>query len=64
GKVLVLSVRDNGRGYDMDAVPSDRMGLTIISERAAAIGAELEMESEPGVGTSIHVYWRADEEEE
>ena len=51
-----LSVRDNGTGFDVD---SDRrqagMGLTTMDERARAIGADLEIRSAPGGGTSVTV---------
>jgi signal transduction histidine kinase len=57
-EVVTLSILDNGRGYDTDHVPSDRMGLKIISERAQAIGADLEVTSQPGQGTRVYVYWR------
>jgi signal transduction histidine kinase/ligand-binding sensor domain-containing protein len=56
-----LRVSDDGRGFDLDCVPSDRLGLGIIRERAQAIGATLEIESEPGRGTQIRVKWKKDE---
>ncbi|HET6443627.1 MAG TPA: two-component regulator propeller domain-containing protein, partial [candidate division Zixibacteria bacterium] len=59
GDVVSLSVTDNGRGYDTDQVSQDRMGLKIINERAQAIGAELDINSQPGEGTRVEVRWRA-----
>jgi signal transduction histidine kinase len=58
---VVLIVEDNGVGFDvaekaqMDA--SDRgMGLFGMYERAALVGANAEIKSEPSVGTSIFVH--------
>jgi len=50
-----FSVRDDGRGFD----PGDGMldethvGLRIMRERAARIGAQVEVEATPGGGTSV-----------
>jgi two-component system nitrate/nitrite sensor histidine kinase NarX len=52
-----LQISDDGRGFDPQSVPSDCLGLGIMHERAAAIGARLEIESEPGQGTQISVVW-------
>jgi nitrate/nitrite-specific signal transduction histidine kinase len=54
-----LQVSDDGCGFDPSNIPSDRLGLGIIRERAQAIGATLEIDSEPGSGTRIHVVWLA-----
>jgi signal transduction histidine kinase len=54
---LELSIRDDGRGFDPDDIPPDRMGLGIMRERAEAIGASLVIESEAGGGTHIEVSW-------
>jgi nitrate/nitrite-specific signal transduction histidine kinase len=56
-QVVDLCISDNGRGFDPGAIPSDRLGLGIIRERAQSIGASLEIESEPGSGTRIRVTW-------
>jgi nitrate/nitrite-specific signal transduction histidine kinase len=52
-----LHVRDDGCGFDPTSVPSDRLGLGIIRERADAIGAKLTIASRPGDGTQISVQW-------
>jgi two-component system sensor histidine kinase NreB len=55
--LIVLIIADNGKGFD----PEDKskrkkgMGLTGMRERAALIGATLEIESAPDEGTSIYV---------
>jgi len=56
-----LRVSDDGCGFDSSSVPSDRLGLGIIRERTQAIGATLEIESEPGEGTRVSVVWTSDE---
>jgi len=50
---LRLAVADDGRGFDLDRVPPNRYGLTGMRERAAIIGAQLEVESAPGRGTRV-----------
>lgn len=51
----VLIVEDNGSGYDADQPISDDrgMGLTNIKERAALVNGHIEIESQPGVGTTV-----------
>lgn len=52
GEHLVLRIRDDGIG--MAAVPDGPgMGLAIMRHRADLIGAELRVESESGMGTSV-----------
>jgi signal transduction histidine kinase len=60
-ETVKLSVSDDGRGFDPHDVPSDRLGLGIMRERAQAIGATLTIESQPGGGTQIRVLWEEDE---
>jgi signal transduction histidine kinase len=52
-----LRVRDNGRGFDQDVVSPEHLGLRIMQERAAAIGARISVESRIGRGTEIVVAW-------
>jgi PAS domain S-box-containing protein len=57
---LELSIRDNGRGFDLkSARPSQDkrrgIGLTNVRERAAALGGVCEINSAPNQGTVIHV---------
>jgi signal transduction histidine kinase len=56
-QVIQLIIRDDGNGFDMGRVPPDRMGLEIMLERAAQIGAELAIQSQPGDGTTVTVTW-------
>lgn len=49
----VLEVGDDGVGFDTGQSFPGHMGLVSMSERAASIGAELEVESKPGEGTVV-----------
>ncbi len=53
-----LCVSDNGRGFDPERIPPDHLGIGIMRERAAAIGAVLSVESQIGQGTKVSVVWR------
>ena len=54
---LVLSIRDNGRGFDPEAEESQLgNGLRNIRDRARAIGGTLSIASLPGQGTTISVH--------
>jgi PAS domain S-box-containing protein len=52
-----LSIQDNGRGFDPQAVPAEKLGVQIMHERAASIGAEFALTSAPDAGTQINVAW-------
>jgi len=54
---LELSIADDGRGFDLDAVPPSSLGLDIMRERAEAIGAALSIDSQIGQGTQVTVLW-------
>jgi ligand-binding sensor domain-containing protein/signal transduction histidine kinase len=48
-----FAARDDGRGFEPEAVEGSRFGLTGMRERARAIGALLEVHSSPGAGTEV-----------
>ncbi len=55
---LELHIKDNGLGFTReDAPPQERLGLRIMQERAASIGAVLSLRSAPGQGTDISLIW-------
>lgn len=56
-----LTIRDDGRGFDPSKIPADHVGIQIMSERAAEIGAKLEINSTIGTGTTVSLYRRIDE---
>jgi signal transduction histidine kinase len=49
---LFLEIDDDGRGFDVD-VTSWGMGLNNLRERVESLGGVLQVESEPGVGTTV-----------
>jgi signal transduction histidine kinase len=53
-----LQIEDNGRGFDMTAIPDGHYGVDIMRERAEAIGATLHINSAPGSGTCLNLYAR------
>ncbi len=58
GDTVRLTVADNGAGFDPSTVTADHLGLKIMRERAEAIGAKLNLYSEPGEGAQISVVWQ------
>jgi PAS domain S-box-containing protein len=53
---VLLIIEDNGVGFDPGGVGSDGgFGLVGMQERAALVGATLQIESTPGKGTTIFV---------
>jgi signal transduction histidine kinase/streptogramin lyase len=62
GEIVELCISDDGRGFDPSSVSPDRLGLSIIRERAQAVGATLKIDSKPGVGTKIVVVWREEKQ--
>ncbi len=64
GALLVLRIADDGVGFDPAQVSSDHLGVGIMRERAEAIGALLEIETERGQGTRVTVVWPAPTEKE
>ncbi len=59
---VTLEIADDGAGFDL-AMASERggLGLSAMEERAAELGAKLEIESTRGVGTSVMVVWEPDD---
>ncbi len=53
----ILTVSDNGRGFDKASLPADSLGIGIMRERAEAVGAGLEIESKAERGTVVKVTW-------
>ena len=52
---LVLEVRDHGVGFDSSASFPGHLGLQSMRERAARLGAIVEIESETGRGTNVRI---------
>lgn len=55
---VMIEVRDNGSGFDVHRVPSERLGLRVsIKERVANVGGLVIVESARGVGTTVRIAW-------
>jgi signal transduction histidine kinase len=58
GEAWVLTVRDDGRGFDVGAVAARgrrNFGLQFMQERAELIGAQFEVHSQPDNGTIVRL---------
>lgn len=55
GDRIELHIDDNGCGFTVDKVPSDRFGLQGIRKRAELLGGSAHIESKPGSGTRVFV---------
>jgi hypothetical protein len=53
GAEVVVSVEDNGKGFDPAMVSPERNGLTNLTQRMAEIGGASEVASEPGGGCRV-----------
>ena len=54
----MISISDDGRGFDATKLQHDRLGFGIMQERVQAIGGTLTIESQPGHGTQVTVLWQ------
>jgi len=61
GNRVQLSIHDDGHGFILQEIKPNHLGLNIMQERADAIGATLNIQTEPGQGTQITVTWEAKE---
>jgi two-component system nitrate/nitrite sensor histidine kinase NarX len=56
---LDLRIRDDGRGFEPQQIPSGHYGLSMMRERAEAVGMGLSVASRPGHGTETAIHWTA-----
>ncbi len=59
----IVIIEDDGIGFDESLIVSEggqHLGLNILRDRARQIGAEIDIESEPGDGTRINLQFRAE----
>ena len=57
GNLLLVRVRDDGRGFDPNDPPPG-MGLDYLRERAREVGAEFDVISAPNRGTTVQIRFR------
>jgi two-component system nitrate/nitrite sensor histidine kinase NarX len=55
--LVKLQITDDGQGFNMGEVTAENLGLRIMRERAEAIDAQLDIQSQIGQGTTIKVNW-------
>ena len=53
--ILRLRVTDDGIGFDVDTALNHGLGLVSMRERVEAIGATIQIASQPGAGTTIEI---------
>lgn len=56
GDHLMLEIRDNGKGFDPSREYPGHLGMKSMPERAAQIGAEFHVQSQPNIGTVIIIH--------
>jgi signal transduction histidine kinase len=54
-----LIIKDNGVGFDPQALMQEGLGLGIMEERAQMVGAQIDIQSLVGNGTCLHIIWQA-----
>lgn len=55
GELILISIEDDGSGFDPSDIPLDSLGLQIVHERAQSIDGAVEIESIPGQGTMVRI---------
>jgi signal transduction histidine kinase len=58
GAQTILSISDDGRGFDPEGTQPAGLGIGIMRDRARDIDAALSITSRPGLGTEILVEWQ------
>lgn len=66
GTTIELHIKDDGRGFDPERNISEQghYGLSMMRERAEAVGALLTVTSQPGLGTELTLHWAEDGKKE
>jgi signal transduction histidine kinase len=58
---LRITVADDGRGFDVGAIPEARLGVRVsILERVQQVGGAARVDSSPGRGATVTLEWRPD----
>ncbi len=55
---VILSIEDDGRGFNLNGISAERMGLSIMRERAASIDATCQINSNIDEGTEVVLTWK------
>jgi len=55
---IVVRVTDNGKGFNLDRLPKDRLGVrNSIQARMSSVGGQAKISTEIGAGTTIELRW-------
>jgi NarL family two-component system sensor histidine kinase YdfH len=54
-KSLLVTIQDDGRGFDASAIPSGHYGILGIKERVRLVNGSFEIQSENGKGTTLRI---------
>lgn len=54
-----LLIKDDGLGFEASSITPDHLGIAIMHERASSIEANLKIESQVGVGTTVELDWKS-----
>jgi len=54
---IELHIRDDGLGFDPEQTMAGHYGLSMMRERAEAVGAQLSIISQPGHSTELILRW-------
>ena len=55
GSSLLVTIRDDGQGFDALAIPAGHYGLLGIKERVRLVNGKFEIQSEVGKGTTLRI---------
>jgi signal transduction histidine kinase len=53
-----LIMKDNGRGFYLESLNAQGLGLSMMYERARTAGAKLNIDSHIGKGTQTSISWQ------
>ncbi len=56
---IVLSIADDGGGFEPETVGHDHLGVQIMKERMSRIGGTCNIHSDPGAGTQVLAEWQS-----
>jgi NarL family two-component system sensor histidine kinase YdfH len=54
-KSLLVTIQDDGQGFDASAIPSGHYGILGIKERVRLVNGSFEIQSENGKGTTLKI---------
>ena len=52
---LNITIEDNGKGFDADSINKKSDGLNNVRSRVDYLKGQLDIQSVPGKGTSVHI---------